>query len=71
MRHHEIEIDRGRETFTIRNKYRFVRKIGSGAYGTVCSVVNIHTGEGKWHIYGGPKIYSMVQHADIVLPCIL
>jgi len=45
MRHHEIEIDRGRETFTIRNKYRFVRKIGSGAYGTVCSVVNIHTGE--------------------------
>jgi mitogen-activated protein kinase 7 len=47
MRHHEIEIDRGRETFTIRNKYRFVRKIGSGAYGTVCSVVNIHSGEGK------------------------
>ncbi|KAM3578868.1 hypothetical protein VKS41_008662 [Umbelopsis sp. WA50703] len=45
MRYHEIEIDRGNETFAIRNKYRFVRKIGSGAYGIVCSVVNVQTGE--------------------------
>ncbi|KAI9285133.1 kinase-like domain-containing protein [Umbelopsis sp. AD052] len=45
MRYHEVQIDRGKETFTIRNKYRFVRKIGSGAYGTVCSVVNIYTGD--------------------------
>lgn len=46
MRYHAIEIDRGNETFAIRNKYRFVRKIGSGAYGTVCSVVDVQTGEG-------------------------
>ncbi|KAG2183475.1 hypothetical protein INT43_006481, partial [Umbelopsis isabellina] len=45
MRYHEIEIDRGNETFSIRNKYRFVRKIGSGSYGTVCSVVDMQTGE--------------------------
>jgi hypothetical protein len=63
MRYHEVEIDRGRDTFAIRNKYRFVRKIGSGAYGTVCSVINIYTGDGKTFFFLGfsfmPKSLSL------------
>ncbi|KAF7725563.1 Mitogen-activated protein kinase [Apophysomyces ossiformis] len=37
MSHYTVQIDGTSETLTIRPRYRIIRKVGSGAYGTVCS----------------------------------
>lgn len=41
-RHYTVAIDGGSETFTIDRRYRIVRRVGSGAYGTVCSAYDLH-----------------------------
>ena len=41
-----IELENGSERFTIQKKYKIIRKIGSGSYGSVCSAVNTDTNEG-------------------------
>ncbi|OBZ89617.1 Mitogen-activated protein kinase 1 [Choanephora cucurbitarum] len=40
-----IELENGSERFTIQKKYKIIRKIGSGSYGSVCSAVNTDTNE--------------------------
>ncbi|KAI9469832.1 MAG: kinase-like domain-containing protein, partial [Benjaminiella poitrasii] len=40
-----VAIEGGSEKFTINKKYRIIRKIGSGSYGTVCSAINVNTNE--------------------------
>ena len=41
-RHYSVAIDGGPEVFTIDTRYRIVRKVGSGSYGTVCSAFDLH-----------------------------
>lgn len=40
-RHYSVAIDGGPEVFTIDTRYRIVRKVGSGSYGTVCSAYDL------------------------------
>ncbi|KAI8991641.1 kinase-like domain-containing protein [Mycotypha africana] len=36
-----VSKDNIKETFTVKSKYRIIRKVGSGAYGTVCSALDL------------------------------
>ncbi|KAI8138377.1 kinase-like domain-containing protein [Fennellomyces sp. T-0311] len=40
--HYSVAIEGGPEIFTIDTRYRIVRKVGSGSYGTVCSAYDLH-----------------------------
>ncbi|KAI9320619.1 kinase-like domain-containing protein [Dichotomocladium elegans] len=41
--HYAVALGGGCEIFTIEKKYKIIRKIGSGAYGTVCSAIDLTT----------------------------
>ncbi|KAL0088215.1 mitogen-activated protein kinase MPS1 [Phycomyces blakesleeanus] len=43
--YYSVAIEGGQETFTIDKKYRIIRKVGSGSYGTVCSAIHVETNE--------------------------
>ncbi|KAG0181461.1 Mitogen-activated protein kinase [Apophysomyces sp. BC1021] len=43
--YYTVALEHGRETFTIDRKYRIIRKVGSGSYGTVCSAIQVETNE--------------------------
>lgn len=45
--YHTISIENESETFTLQNKYKIIRKIGSGSYGSVISAINVTTNEGN------------------------
>ena len=45
--HYAVELEGGREQFTIERNYKIIRKVGSGSYGTVCSAIELDTNEGK------------------------
>ena len=40
--HYSVAIEGGPDIFTIDTRYRIVRKVGSGSYGTVCSAYDLH-----------------------------
>ncbi|KAG2222520.1 hypothetical protein INT45_012834, partial [Circinella minor] len=41
QQHYSVAIEGGPEVFTIDTRYRIVRKVGSGSYGTVCSAYDL------------------------------
>ncbi|KAF7731010.1 Mitogen-activated protein kinase [Apophysomyces ossiformis] len=43
--YYTVALENGRETFTIDRKYKIIRKVGSGSYGTVCSAIHVDTNE--------------------------
>ncbi|KAI8391607.1 kinase-like domain-containing protein [Radiomyces spectabilis] len=43
--HYTVVINGTRETFTINKRYKVIRKVGSGSYGTVCSALRLGSDE--------------------------
>ncbi|KAG2220535.1 hypothetical protein INT45_004141 [Circinella minor] len=43
--HYAVELEGGRELFTIERNYKIIRKVGSGSYGTVCSAIELDSNE--------------------------
>ncbi|KAI7862613.1 kinase-like domain-containing protein [Spinellus fusiger] len=43
--YYSVPIEGGQDIFTISRKYRIIRKVGSGSYGTVCSAIHVDTNE--------------------------
>ncbi|CAO3616267.1 unnamed protein product [Cunninghamella echinulata] len=43
--YHTESLEGGNELFIIDNRYKVIRKVGSGSYGTVCSAINTESKE--------------------------
>ncbi|CDS09893.1 hypothetical protein LRAMOSA02570 [Lichtheimia ramosa] len=43
--HCTVSLEGGRETFTVEKKYKIIRRVGSGSYGTVCSAIELATND--------------------------
>jgi hypothetical protein len=44
--YHIVSLEGGNESFIIDKRYRIIRKVGSGSYGSVCSAINTASKEG-------------------------